>query len=372
MKLLRFDRMEALDFPKLMEIYRESNLENVPYFFPEETDPERGLRQVEAGFRDYLERDFFASAGNRYYVLADGARWVSAIRLYPVPEGVGAWYAEALETAPDCRRRGCARKLLELLCYELAKEGPFELTDSVSKRNTPSLAFHESAGFTVFQEDAVSPLDGETNPRCYGLRYRFDGWQARAVDPALLSGRYAVRRLTEADLPELLALCQGNPLYYEHCPPAPSAESLLGDLAALPPRRTLNDKYYLGFFEKGRPMTAPTDMEGRPMTAPTDAEGRLIAVLDMIPGYPKPEIAFWGFFMLRAGLQGQGRGTALVSELCAALAGLGYRAVRLGWVQSNLRAAHFWKKNGFVETGIRYDAGGYTVVVAQRETGIHP
>ena len=376
MKLLCFERFEELDFPKLMEIYRESNLENIPYFFPEETDPERGLRQVEAGFRDYLEKDFFESPKNRYYVLEDGERWASAIRLSPIPERERSWFAEALETAPDCRRRGYARKLMELLCYALAKEGPFELTDSVSKRNLPSLGFHESVGFTVYQENAVSPLDGEENPREKGLRYRFEGWEARAVDPARLSKRCRVRRLTEADLRELLALCEGNPLYYRHCPPAPTAETLLGDMAALPPRRTLNDKYYLGFFDEGRPMTAPTEEggrqgavpteEGRPMTAPA-GDGRLIAVLDMIPGYPKPETVFWGFLMLRAELQGQGRGTALVSELCAALAEMGYQTVRLGWVKTNLRAAGFWKKNGFVETGIAYDAGAYTVVVAERK-----
>ena len=85
MRLLRFDRFEDLDFPKLMEIYRESNLENIPSFFPEETDPERGLRRVEAGFRDYLRNDFFSVPGNRSFVLSDGARWASAIRLFPVP-----------------------------------------------------------------------------------------------------------------------------------------------------------------------------------------------------------------------------------------------------------------------------------------------
>ena len=396
MKLLCFERFEELDFPKLMEIYRESNLENIPYFFPEETDRARGLRRVEAGFRDYLKDEFFTGRGRRYYVLADGERWASALRLCPIPGKERAWYAEALETAPDCRRRGYARKLLELLCYALAKGGPFELTDSVSRGNLPSLGFHESTGFTVFQEAAVNPLNGEENPRAKGLRYRFGGWEARAVDPARLSKRFAVRRLTEAELPELLELCEGNPLYYRHCPPAPSAETLLGDMAALPPRRTLNDKYYLGFFDEGRPVTAPTEggrpmtapteeggrqgavptEEGRPMTAPTGGGrpmtaptegGRLIAVLDMIPGYPRPETVFWGFLMLRAELQGQGRGTALVSELCAALAELGYQAVRLGWVKTNLRAARFWKKNGFVETGIAYDAGDYTVVVAEKQ-----
>ena len=354
MKLLCFDRFEDLDVPKLMEIYRESNLENIPYFFPEETDEARGLERVEEGFRDYLKGDFFNEPGNRYYVLADGTRWASAIRLFPVPGRERSWYAEALETAPALRRRGCARKLLELLCRELAKGGAFELTDSVSRRNAASLAFHEAAGFRVWQDPARCLLNGEINENSLGLRYDFAGWEAQALDPAGLAASYAVRRLTEAELPELLALCEGNPLFYQHCPPAPSAESLLEDLAALPPRRTLNDKYFLGFFEREESGSAAEP-------------GRLAAVLDLIPGFPKPEIAFWGFFMRRADLQGQGRGTALVSELCGALAAKGWRAVRLGWMRSNPQAAHFWRKNGFAETGISYPANGGTVVVAQRE-----
>lgn len=346
MKLLRFDRLEDLDFPKLMEVYRESNTQNISYFFPEETDRERGLRGVEEKFYEYFETDFFAAPGRRYYVLADGENWTSAIRLFPVPGQTVAWYAEALETAPDCRRRGYARRLFELVFRELSAEGPFVLTDSVNRNNDASLAFHGAMGFQQFQDPACCPLNGNTNPRALGMIYHFAGWDAPERLPVEdFSTRYRVRRLEEADLPALWALCRGNPQFYAHCPPPATEESLREDMAALPPRKSLNDKYYLGFF---------------------DGE-RLIAVLDLIAGFPKPEIAFWGFFMLDAACQGQGRGTALVSELCAALVRQGFRAVRLGWVRGNPQAEHFWNKNGFVETGVSYDTGAYTVVVAQRE-----
>ena len=348
MKLLRFDRPEDLDFPKLMEVYRESNLDNIAYFFPEETDRERGLRAVEAGFRDYLTGDFFASPGNRYYVLEDGGSWVSAIRLFPVPEQPGVWYAEALETAPEQRRKGYARRMMEMLFDLLVREGPFELWDTVHRQNAASLAFHRSLGFEIVQDPAVCPLNGHVNPQSCGLRYRCAGCGSQdpeSFDPARLSARYQVRPLTEEDLPAILSLCRGNPLFYRHCPPPPTEQSIREDLAALPPRITPADKHYLGFFEAGK----------------------LAAVLDLITGYPRSEIAFWGFFMLDKAIQGQGRGTALVSELCAALARQGSRAVRLGWVRGNPQAEHFWKKNGFVETGVRYDTGGYTVIVAQKE-----
>lgn len=165
------------------------------------------------------------------------------------------------------------------------------------------------------------------------------------MDYEKLSNRYTVRPMTEAELPAMLELCRGNPLYYEHCPPAPSAQSLREDLAALPPRKTMEDKHFLGFYDGPE----------------------LVALLDLITGFPQPEIAFWGFFMMKADRQGRGEGSALVGELCAALTRMGYRGVRLGWVKTNPQAAHFWKKNGFAETGVTSEADGYTIVLAQRE-----
>ena len=160
-----------------------------------------------------------------------------------------------------------------------------------------------------------------------------------------LSRSYSVRQLTVADYPAVYSLCSANPLFYEHCPPFISEEQFRADLLALPPRTTVQDKHYLGVFEGMR----------------------LCAILDLITDYPGTEIDFWGFFMLEKTRQGQGRGTALVSELCSALSGMGFRAVRLGWVRGNPQAEHFWKKNAFVPTGVTYDTNGYTVVVARRE-----
>ena len=170
------------------------------------------------------------------------------------------------------------------------------------------------------------------------------------MDYTRLSNTFEVRRLTEAEIPAVLALMRGNPLYFRHCPPEPTEETVRSDMAALPPRKGPEDKHYLGFFDGGR----------------------LIAVLDFIAGFPQPEIAFWGFFMLEKTCQGQGLGSALVREICAALPALGFRAVRLGWVRGNPQAEHFWKKNGFLETGATWDTNGYTVVYAQRELDAAP
>ena len=175
MKLLRFDRMEDLDFPRLAKIYREGFLATISYFSPRDTDPERGLRMVEEKFLEYYRTDFFAVPGRRCYVLEDGGRWVSTIRLFPVPGQPGVWHAEALETAPDCRRRGYARSLFSLLFRELEAEGPFTLTDTVNQTNAASLALHTACGFECFQDPAVSVLTGKTLPGKYGMRYHAAG-----------------------------------------------------------------------------------------------------------------------------------------------------------------------------------------------------
>ncbi len=91
-----------------------------------------------------------------------------------------------------------------------------------------------------------------------------------------LSKTCRAKRLSEADLPAAYALCAGNPLYYFHMHSAPSVESLREDLTALPPGKSPQDKYFLGLY----------------------GSGGLLAILDLIDGYPGPDAAFIGFFMV--------------------------------------------------------------------------
>ena len=165
------------------------------------------------------------------------------------------------------------------------------------------------------------------------------------MEVSSLSERYSVRELGPSDVPRILSLCRGNPLFYRHCPPPPSQRRILRDMSALPPRSRREDKHYLGYF---------------------DGE-KLIAVMDLILGYPDGEAAFIGFFMTDASVQHAGVGSGIVEELCAALARAGVRRIRLGWVRGNPQAEGFWRRNGFTRTGVTYETDGYTVVVAQRE-----
>ncbi len=159
-----------------------------------------------------------------------------------------------------------------------------------------------------------------------------------------ISSRYTVRRLTEEDLPALLTLCRGNPQYYAPMHTEPALENLRRDMTALPPKKGMEDKYFLGLFQG-------------------DA---LLAVLDLILRYPNPETAFVGWLMLERSLQGGGTGTGIVTDLLDLLREWGFRWVRLGYVKGNPQSRRFWEKNGFAPTGVETDGGGYTIVVMER------
>ena len=153
-----------------------------------------------------------------------------------------------------------------------------------------------------------------------------------SFDISSLSGRFTVRRLTESDIPAMLALAETNRIYYQHHSPAPSSEDMGDGLTALPPGKTMADKYYVGFFEGGT----------------------LAALLDLVLDYPEPGTAFIGLFMLDAAYQGKGIGSAVFSGIVAQLARSGYRKLRLAIDRGNPQSEAFWTKNGFEKTGEEY------------------
>ena len=140
-----------------------------------------------------------------------------------------------------------------------------------------------------------------------------------------LSTGYTVRRLTSADADRIYALCCGNPQFYEYHPPFVTRESILEDMTALPPGKTFDDKYFVGFYNG-------------------DA---LVAVMDLIDGYPDDTTAHIGFFMMDADCQGKGVGSAIIGDVIAHLRAAGFRKVRLGVDKGNPQSFAFWRKNGF-------------------------
>ncbi len=87
----------------------------------------------------------------------------------------------------------------------------------------------------------------------------------------------------------------------------PIREDIHDDMKVTPPGIDLSDKYYFGFFDNQK----------------------LVAIMDIIDGYPKSEIAYIGFFMM------------------------------------NPQSTHFWKKNGFEVISV-VDVNGWTKLVAEK------
>ena len=163
------------------------------------------------------------------------------------------------------------------------------------------------------------------------------------INLSALSRHYEVRKLDDTDADEILGLCEGNKLFYQYCEARPTREQVLNDLHITPPGIELSDKYYIGFYQKNT----------------------LAAVMDLIDGYPEPDMAFIGFFMMRNELQGRQIGSAIIEETAAYLKATGKTAIRLGIDKDNPQSTHFWKKNGF-HVIREVDRGGWTILVAEK------
>jgi RimJ/RimL family protein N-acetyltransferase len=163
------------------------------------------------------------------------------------------------------------------------------------------------------------------------------------IDITRLSSRYKIRTLTDSDVDVILDLCQHNTLFYEYTEARPAIEEIRNDMRITPPGITLSDKYFFGFFEGQE----------------------LVAVMDLIDGYPKPESAYIGFFMMNQEYQGQQIGSAIIGDTAGYLRKIGKTAIRLAIDKGNPQSAHFWKKNGF-KVILEVDVNGWTKLVAEK------
>ena len=117
------------------------------------------------------------------------------------------------------------------------------------------------------------------------------------LDVTTFCNAFTVRPLQFEDVSSIYALCRSNPFYYRCCPPFVTPDDIRRDMVKLPPNTDAHNKYYVGYFDRNG----------------------LVAVLDLIAGYPNATTVFIGFFMLDKCRQGQGLETLchrLVSLLC--------------------------------------------------------
>lgn len=164
------------------------------------------------------------------------------------------------------------------------------------------------------------------------------------MDITKLSNKYRVRKMSDNDEEILRRLFTGNTLYYQYCRAELDEDNITADLHIAPPGIDMSDKYYVGFFE----------------------DDKLIAVMDLIDGYPGKDISFIGFFMVDAAEQGKGTGSDIISKVMRYLKEAGFKEVHLGIDKGNPQSTHFWDKNGF--NVIREVPGdGWTILYGVRK-----
>lgn len=163
------------------------------------------------------------------------------------------------------------------------------------------------------------------------------------IDINRLSKNYNVRSLTKEDIDIIYQLCLGNTLFYKCVKQSPNKDEILNDLIITPPNVSINDKYYVGFFDGDN----------------------LVSVMDIIDGWPERSIIYIGFFMVDINYQGRGVGSSIISEVISYFKDIKKEKVRLAIDDGNNQSMSFWKKNGF---NVIYDAtlDGYIKHVAER------
>ena len=241
---------------------------------------------------------------------------------------------------PEHQKKGIGRKLFQRVCAHILDEqtDPFEIKLNASPYAVP---FYRSLGFQPAGEQ--NEYHGMVStPMVLHIG------DTEVFSLSDLSSKYDVCLLKKGDVPEILELCLGNPMYYEYCPPPVSEESILSDMDALPEGKTPDDKYYIGYYD----------------------DGVLITIMDIIMHFPEQNVAWIGFFMTKAGIQHQGIGSFIIDELCSYLAQNGTREVRLAYMKDNPQCRGFWSKTGFSFVSEGADTVGRSIIIASKELNV--
>ena len=171
------------------------------------------------------------------------------------------------------------------------------------------------------------------------------GSKSNDFDLSMLSSDYAVSRITEADITKVFSLARSNRRYYRQLGQRPTMRSLTDIISEVPEGSSPESKHFVGFYGD---------------------DGSLVAVLDLITGYPEQDDAFIGWFMVNAELQGQGIGSQIIADVRAAMKGLGYDFLSLGVVKENTEAVTFWEKQEFRFSGREEQRDGRTIAYMER------
>ncbi len=174
---------------------------------------------------------------------------------------------------------------------------------------------------------------------------RAAGEDSDGLNISTLSTQYRVRKITEAEISPVYRLAKSNAKYYEYMKTVPTRESLTEVISEVPGGVPHSRKHFVGFYND---------------------EDRLVAIMDLITGYPESDDAFIGWLMVDGDMQGRGVGSGIFADVRAAMKAAGYDYLSLGCIEDNEEALAFWKSQGFSETGEKQEQNGYNVLTLAR------
>lgn len=152
MEIIITNKKSDIDFDKLMEVYYESNMENIEkssYFSVESIDAFREKEifdNYKKDYINYLKEDFLANKENYIAIIRNKDTYLSALRLHYEED---CYLIEALETNPDFRNRGYGEKLLKSVLIKFPKKTVFN--SEVGLNNKKSLGLHKKLGFKILE-----------------------------------------------------------------------------------------------------------------------------------------------------------------------------------------------------------------------------
>jgi ribosomal protein S18 acetylase RimI-like enzyme len=167
---------------------------------------------------------------------------------------------------------------------------------------------------------------------------------------------YFIRKLQMNDSSEIFTFlkdCDDFSLLVEGRPYRPSDS--LNLLMECPPGIALDQKHVLGIFDPNK---------------------ELIRLIDLVKGYPEEFIWFLGLILLAPDYRKNGLGTKLIEHVEKGIRKIGAKEIRLGVVEENTAAIHFWKRNKYKLLEIRppakYGFKEHRVYVFQKKMDNNP
>ncbi len=170
--------------------------------------------------------------------------------------------------------------------------------------------------------------------------------ESDGLDIATLSTQFGVRKITESDISAVYRLAKSNRRYYRYLGRIPTRESLTEIISEVPEGVSRSCKHFVGFYNE---------------------DDVLVAVMDLITGYPESDDAFIGWLMVDGEMQGRGIGSGIFADVRAAMKAAGYDYMALAVVKENEEALKFWKDQGFKVKKESVSTDGYEVYVMDRD-----